>query len=116
MKNSLAALMLAGVCLAGCQSTGVMPIGPEASLLSDDGRNTVTINLGRSRLADVYDGCMAARGLHEARGRIMTDWGHVRANRFHRDRPPEWPESVVGISQQGLALFVNAGRSAGWWP
>ena len=33
------------------------------------------------------------------------DWSHIRSFRFHKERPPEWPEGVLGISTEGLALF-----------
>lgn len=35
----------------------------------------------------------------------MADWAEVRANRFSKDRPNDWPEGVFGVSIKGVALL-----------
>ena len=35
----------------------------------------------------------------------MADWVEVRANRFSKERPDDWPEGVFGVSIKGVALL-----------
>lgn len=37
---------------------------------------------------------------------VKIDWAHLQAHRTATDKPPsDWPQGVMPISQQGLALF-----------
>ena len=35
----------------------------------------------------------------------MADWAEVRANRFSKERPDDWPEGVFAVSIKGVALL-----------
>ncbi len=36
---------------------------------------------------------------------MSLDWVKIRANRFNKERPAEWPEGVRVISLEGLSLL-----------
>jgi len=35
----------------------------------------------------------------------MIDWQHARSVRFNKQRPPDWPDGVYGISLEGVTLL-----------
>lgn len=46
----------------------------------------------------------------------MTDWNHIRAIKFSRESPSDWPPHVRAISQEGLALLgINTKTGKLYW-
>ena len=46
----------------------------------------------------------------------MTDWDHIKAEKFAPESPPGWPKGVKGISNEGLSLLgIHEKTSALYW-